>query len=180
IPLIKKYQNNDTTKKDSNLAIIKSSISNLNTIENLANNNYNCCICWQINGCNEICKKYFQNFGRCHDCGDLHIRENICKNCKHIELNYILKYPSSYNDLVDVMIQATHLDESAKEWETWRWIDYSKFSNIEYLSEGGSGSVWKAEWINMPEEIFEFYNTNQVVLKKLKNLQEISYEFFSE
>ncbi|RHZ83587.1 hypothetical protein Glove_91g45 [Diversispora epigaea] len=180
IPIIKKYQNKDTNKEDSNLAIIKSSTSNLNSIENLANNNFDCCICWQTNGCNEICKKYFQNFGRCHDCGNLYIRKNICKNCKHIELNYILKYPSSFGDLVDVMIQATHLDENAKEWEIWRWIDYSKFENIEYLSEGGFGSVWKAEWVDMPEEIFEFYNTNQVALKKLRNLQEINYEFFAE
>ncbi|RHZ45061.1 hypothetical protein Glove_692g13 [Diversispora epigaea] len=56
-------------------------------------------------------------------------------------------------------------------------LEMDKFINIEYLAEGGFGSIWKAEWINMPEEIFEFYKSNQVALKKLKNSQEISSEF---
>ncbi|RHZ86131.1 hypothetical protein Glove_54g34 [Diversispora epigaea] len=35
----------------------------------------------------------------------------------------------SINELVDVIIQITHLGENAKEWEIWRWIDYSKFKD---------------------------------------------------
>ncbi|RHZ82065.1 hypothetical protein Glove_114g177 [Diversispora epigaea] len=70
----------------------------------------------------------------------------------------------------------SQLDEYSKEWEIWRWIDYSKFKDIEYLAKGGFGSVWKAEWIDMPEESFGFYNSNQVALKKLKNSQQISSE----
>ena len=53
-------------------------------------------------------------------------------------------------------------------------------NSIEYLAEGGFGSIWKAEWIDMPEEVFEFYKSNQVALKKLKNSQEISSEFLKE
>ncbi|RHZ76263.1 hypothetical protein Glove_199g161 [Diversispora epigaea] len=37
-----------------------------------------------------------------------------------------------------------------------------------------------AEWIDMPEEVFEFYKTNKIALKKLKNSQEISSEFLKE
>ncbi|RHZ67417.1 hypothetical protein Glove_301g18 [Diversispora epigaea] len=74
----------------------------------------------------------------------------------------------------------TQSDEDANEWEIWRWIDYSKLKNIEYLAEGGFGSIWKAEWIDMPEEVFEFYKSNQVALKKLKNSQEISSVFLKE
>ena len=87
---------------------------------------------------------------------------------------------TSGNSDVDKIIHMTQLDENANEWEIWRWIDYSKFKNIEYLAEGGFGSIWKAEWIDMPEEIFEFYKSNQVALKKLKNSQEISSEFLKE
>ncbi|RHZ80988.1 hypothetical protein Glove_130g136 [Diversispora epigaea] len=34
----------------------------------------------------------------------------------------------------------------------------------EYLAERGFGSIsiWKAEWIDMPEEVFEFYKSNQL------------------
>ncbi|RHZ74172.1 hypothetical protein Glove_227g143 [Diversispora epigaea] len=71
----------------------------------------------------------------------------------------------------------TQSDDDAKEWEIWRWINYSTFKNIEYLAKGGFGSIWKSEWIDMPEELFEFYKSNQVAFKKLKNSQEISSEF---
>ncbi|RHZ85425.1 hypothetical protein Glove_66g89 [Diversispora epigaea] len=74
----------------------------------------------------------------------------------------------------------TQSDENANEWEIWRWIDYSKLKNIKYLAEGGFGSIWKAEWVDMPEEVLEFYKSNQVALKKLKNSQEISSEFLKE
>jgi serine/threonine protein kinase len=87
---------------------------------------------------------------------------------------------TSGNCDVDKIIQMTQSDENANEWEIWRWIDYSKLKNIEYLAEGGFGSIWKAEWIDMPEEVFEFYKSNKVALKKLKNSQEISSEFLKE
>ncbi|RHZ48182.1 hypothetical protein Glove_557g2 [Diversispora epigaea] len=62
--------------------------------------------------------------------------------------------------------------KNADEWEIWRWIDYSNLKDIEYLDKGAFGTVRKAEWKDMPEELFEFYNFNQVSLKKLKNSKE--------
>ncbi|RHZ82111.1 hypothetical protein Glove_114g165 [Diversispora epigaea] len=138
-----------------------------------------CCICWKENGCNKICKKYFQNFGRCHDCGNLNIQKNVCSNCKLIEMNHLSKWTSG-NYEVDKIILMSQLDENANEWEIWSWIDYSKFKDVEYLAEGGFGSVWKAEWVDMPEELFRSYKSNQVALKKLKNSQQISSEFLNE
>ncbi|RHZ50483.1 hypothetical protein Glove_498g18 [Diversispora epigaea] len=75
------------------------------------------------------------------------------------------------------IIHMSQLDENAKEWEIWRWIDYSEFKNIEYLAEGKFSNVWKAEWIDMPGELFY---SNQVALKKFKNSQQISSEFLKE
>ncbi|RHZ73726.1 hypothetical protein Glove_229g102 [Diversispora epigaea] len=150
-------------------------------IDNLTSlhNNYCCCICWQTSSCNKICKKYFQDFGICYNCGDLNISKNICPNCKLTEVSYLSKW-SSGNYEIDKIIQTTQLDENANEWEIWRWIDYSKFKNIKYLDEGGFSSVWKAEWINIPMGLFKFYNSNKVALKKLKNSQKISSEFLKE
>ncbi|RHZ45058.1 hypothetical protein Glove_692g16 [Diversispora epigaea] len=107
---------------------------------------------------------------RCHNCENLNQLNGRCSDCKW----------TSGNSEVDKIIQMTQSDENANEWEIWRWIDYSELKNIEYLAEGGFGSIWKAEWINMPEEVFEFYKSNQVALKKLKNSQEISSEFLKE
>ncbi|RHZ81820.1 hypothetical protein Glove_117g446 [Diversispora epigaea] len=95
---------------------------------------------------------------------------NICSDCR---------WTSGNND-VDKFLQMTQSDENANECEIWRWIDYNKFKNIEYLAEGGFGSIWKAEWIDMPKEVFKICKSNQVALKKLKNSQEISSEFLEE
>ncbi|RHZ85635.1 hypothetical protein Glove_63g61 [Diversispora epigaea] len=138
-----------------------------------------CCICWKENSCSEICIKYYQNFSRCHDCGNLNIQKNVCSNCKLIEIGYLSKWTSG-NYEIDKIIHMSQLDENANEWEIWKWIDYSKFKNIEYLAEGGFGSIWKAKWTDMSEELFGFYNSDQVALKKLKNSQQISSEFLNE
>ncbi|RHZ80923.1 hypothetical protein Glove_130g33 [Diversispora epigaea] len=113
---------------------------------------------------------------RCHNCEKLNLQNDTCSNCKLIEMP---KWTSGNNE-IDKIIQMTQSDDNAKEWEIWRWINYSKFKNIEYLAEGGFGSIWKAEWIDMPEELFEFYRSNQVALKKLKDSQKISSEFLKE
>ncbi|RHZ70761.1 hypothetical protein Glove_267g35 [Diversispora epigaea] len=113
---------------------------------------------------------------RCHNCEELNLQNDTCSNCKLIEMP---KWTSGNNE-IDKIIQMTQSDDDAKEWEIWRWINYSKFKDIEYLAKGGFGSIWKAEWIDMPEELFEFYKSNQVALKKLKDSQEISSEFLKE
>ncbi|RHZ84476.1 hypothetical protein Glove_81g59 [Diversispora epigaea] len=43
----------------------------------------------------------------------------------------------------------------------------------------GGQNIKIFRWIDMPEELFEFYNSTQVALKKLKNLQ-VSFEFIDE
>ncbi|RHZ77574.1 hypothetical protein Glove_176g73 [Diversispora epigaea] len=87
---------------------------------------------------------------RCINCENLNQLKNTCSNCKLIE---IPKWTSGNYD-IDNIIQMTQLDENANVWEIWRWIDYRKLKNIEYLAEGG--------------------------LEKLKNSQEISSEFLKE
>ncbi|RHZ72881.1 hypothetical protein Glove_236g22 [Diversispora epigaea] len=182
ISTIKKYQNKlkqNTNGKDISLTLSKSPIKNLSSIEDLNIKNYNCCICWQTNNCIDICKKYFQDFGRCHNCGNLNIQKDVCKHCKYIEMKYLTENWSDHI-IVNTLIEMTKLDKNIKEWEIWRWIDYSKLKNIEYLDQGAFGTVWKAEWIDMPEELFETYNFDQVVLKKLKSSKEISLKFLEE
>ncbi|RHZ48137.1 hypothetical protein Glove_557g58 [Diversispora epigaea] len=110
---------------------------------------------------------------RCISCENLN---DTCSDCKLMEMP---KWTSGNYD-VDNIIQMTQSDKNANEWEIWSWIDYDKLKNKEYLAEGGFGSIWKAEWIDMPEKTIEFYKSNQVALKKLKNSQEISSEFLKE
>jgi serine/threonine protein kinase len=115
---------------------------------------------------------------QCFNCENLNQLNNTCSDCKLLGMP---KWTSGNYD-VDKTIQMTQSDENSKQCEIWRWIDYSKLKNIEYLAEGGFGSIWKAEWIDMPKEVFEFYKSNQVALKKLRisNSQEISSDFSKE
>ncbi|RHZ83891.1 hypothetical protein Glove_87g5 [Diversispora epigaea] len=76
---------------------------------------------------------------QCVNCGNLNQLNNTCSDCKLVEM------PKWTNENTD-------------QCEIWRWIDYSKLKNIEYLAEGGFG----------------------IALKKLKNSQEISSEFLKE
>ncbi|RGB37076.1 kinase-like domain-containing protein [Rhizophagus diaphanus] len=54
-----------------------------------------------------------------------------------------------------------------------KWIPFNKFKNIEYLNEGGFGTIYKAIWLkdNRDEE---------VILKCHKNLNENLDEFLKE
>ncbi|RIA80520.1 kinase-like domain-containing protein [Glomus cerebriforme] len=51
------------------------------------------------------------------------------------------------------------------------WIPYSRIRNLEELSEGGFGIIYKANWLT---------RENIVAVKKLKNSQKISKEFLNE
>ncbi|POG63478.1 kinase-like domain-containing protein, partial [Rhizophagus irregularis DAOM 181602=DAOM 197198] len=51
------------------------------------------------------------------------------------------------------------------------WIPYNKFKNVEYLNEGGFGTIYKANWSN---------GVGEVILKCHKNLNENLNEFLKE
>ncbi|PKY36492.1 hypothetical protein RhiirB3_459207, partial [Rhizophagus irregularis] len=53
-----------------------------------------------------------------------------------------------------------------------KWIPYDKFQNIEYLKEGGFGTIYKATWSNNGHK--------DVILKCHKNLNENLNEFLNE
>ena len=71
------------------------------------------------------------------------------------------------------------------------WIEYDRFENVEYLAEGGFGTVFKAFW--KEGRISEWDSKNnqwkrlnyngeglQVALKCLHNSQNIKTEFLRE
>ncbi|PKY62101.1 hypothetical protein RhiirA4_488006 [Rhizophagus irregularis] len=58
-----------------------------------------------------------------------------------------------------------------------KWIPYNEFKNVEYLSEGGFGTIYKAViWLH----VGEFENAIHVILKCHKNLSENLNEFLKE
>ncbi|GBC22470.2 kinase-like domain-containing protein [Rhizophagus irregularis DAOM 181602=DAOM 197198] len=55
-----------------------------------------------------------------------------------------------------------------------RWIPYNKFKNVEYLNEGGFGTIYKAIWLK------NYGGEEEVILKCHKNLNENLNEFLKE
>jgi serine/threonine protein kinase len=64
------------------------------------------------------------------------------------------------------------LDKFIEE-QNLKWIPYNKFKNVEYLNEGGFGTIYKAIWLNNDED-------EEVILKCHKNLNENLNEFLKE
>ncbi|RHZ85727.1 hypothetical protein Glove_61g17 [Diversispora epigaea] len=142
-----------------------------------------CSICWQktlkFSHCN-YCNKW--DYGKCYECGEQNIKPEWCPNCKQLEITLkILPLTNGFNK-IDQLIHESQLKQNHN---CWRWIDHTELDNIQYLSEGGYGIVYKAVWNNMPEEIEKNYlnasNASKIVaMKKLKNSQNITKDFINE
>ncbi|GBC39036.2 kinase-like domain-containing protein [Rhizophagus irregularis DAOM 181602=DAOM 197198] len=73
------------------------------------------------------------------------------------------KFGKSGNTIIDDFILEKKL----------KWIPYNKFKNVEYLNEGGFGTIYKAIWLKNNEE-------KKVILKCHKNINENLNEFLKE
>ncbi|PKY18614.1 kinase-like protein [Rhizophagus irregularis] len=84
---------------------------------------------------------------------------------------YIGKASSVIKEFVESGTEETK-DDFILEKEL-RWIPYNKFKNVEYLNEGGFGTIYKAIWLkNIGDE--------EVILKCHKNLNDNLNEFLKE
>ncbi|RHZ86416.1 hypothetical protein Glove_51g101 [Diversispora epigaea] len=91
----------------------------------------------------------------------------MSENCERIETEYRSMYWNNYNlntilaSLVKIFIKLA---------TEWRWIDYSELKDIECLDKGGFDTVWKAKWIDMPEESQDPMTVEcAIVLRYMKN-----------
>ncbi|CAB5362463.1 unnamed protein product [Rhizophagus irregularis] len=89
---------------------------------------------------------------------------NFNINFTTIFINYLnYRFENSDNAILDKFISEKRL----------KWIPYNKFKNIEYLGEGGFGTIFKAIWANRRGNI-------EVVLKCVNKLNENLDDFLNE
>ncbi|EXX57012.1 Cdc15p [Rhizophagus irregularis DAOM 197198w] len=139
---------------------------------------------------NEELKKRFKNNGLCKDCKQPKASRNWCQ-CK-FQQNF--KNWTSGNNEVDKFIQKAQLKANNSK-EILEWIEYDRFENVEYLSKGGFGTIYKAIWKDGFIEKWEsennqwkrnkmtwgnIYENFPVVLKCLHNSQDITADFLGE
>lgn len=126
-----------------------------------------------MSGYDSPCPQCLQptNIYYCHKCYPAHWQDNF------------QNWTSGLSDL-DKLIQASQTS-AAQDYQLIEWIEYSNFHDIEYIANGGFGSVYSAIWKDGPitrgefEEYFFFWDDErsqwhrspecQVAIKKIIN-----------
>jgi hypothetical protein len=136
----------------------------------------------------ELKQRYIDN-GICKGCKQINTGYDWCKPCdsKHFQQNF--KNWTSGNSNVDKLIQESQLN-AKNEYGILEWIEYDRFENIEYITKGGFGKVYKAIWKDgfirwwdyeaKQWKRDKFGNLMFVALKSLNNSKDITLEFLNE
>src|SRR6201992_2361743 len=94
---------------------------------------------------NEELKQRYIKYDLCGGCKQPNTGYNWCQPCdsKHFQQNF--KDWTSGNSDVDKLIQESQLNAKNNE-EVLEWIEYDRFDDIEYITKGGFGKLYKANW----------------------------------
>ena len=135
---------------------------------------------------NEELKERYKEYGLCKKCKQPNTYHVWCQSCnaKHFQQNF--ENWTSGNSKVDKLIQESQLN-AKNSYEKLEWIEYDRFENIEYITKGGFGKVYKAIWkdgyiLNWDYETNQWkrYKNKLVALKSLNNSKDITWEFLNE
>ncbi|POG63720.1 kinase-like domain-containing protein [Rhizophagus irregularis DAOM 181602=DAOM 197198] len=117
---------------------------------------------------------------------DIDDRENWCQSCnaKRFEENF--KNWTSGNKDIDEFIQHSQLN-AVHCTKCLEWIPFEKLQNVTYITRGGFGKIYSAEWPNGRIVRWDIENQKwkrgigrKVALKSLDNSSEISTGFLDE
>ena len=125
-------------------------------------------------------------YGLCKECKQPNTDSVWCQLCNSRRFQQNFKNWTSGNSDVDKLIQESQLN--AKNFlEKLEWIEYDRFENIEYITKGGFGKIYKANWKDGYIENWDYktnqwkrYGNNIVALKCLNNSKDITLEFLNE
>ena len=124
-------------------------------------------------------------YGLCKGCKQPNTGNGWCQTCNSKRFQQNFKNWASGNSDVDKLIQKSQLDAKENS-EKLEWVEYDKFEDIEYITKGGFGKVYKAIWKDGYISSWN-YETNQwnrygrtVALKSLNNSKDITSECLNE
>ena len=124
-------------------------------------------------------------YGICGECNEPGTGYKWCQPCnaKRFEKNF--KNWTSGNKNIDELIQYSQLNAVYNS-KCLEWIPFENFQNVTYITRGGFGKIYSADW---PEGIIYSWdienqkwvrNSKKVVLKSLDNSSDISVNFLDE
>jgi len=134
----------------------------------------------------EDLEKRKEVYGICGECNEPGTGRRWCQSCNAKRFKENFKNWTSGNKNVDEFIQQSQLN-SLYFLNCIEWIPFEKFQNVTYITKGGFGKIYSAEW---PEGHIMYWDiekqkwkrrTNyKVALKSLNNSSDISADFLNE
>src|SRR6185369_15041327 len=123
---------------------------------------------------------------QCRNCNTTRYSKDFCESCISLHLQNLFNTWTSGNEKVDGFIQRCQ-KLSALPGNIMEWIPFEQFTDVNYLSKGGFGSIYNATWnrgyINDYDEgkkEFIYFGAQAVVLKWLNDSNGIGDKFFTE
>ncbi|POG58236.1 kinase-like domain-containing protein [Rhizophagus irregularis DAOM 181602=DAOM 197198] len=133
----------------------------------------------------EDLKKRKQAYGICGECNEPGTGLKWCQPCNAKRFKDNFKNWTSGNKDIDEFIQQSQLN-AVHYMKYLEWIPFENFKDITYITRGGFGKIYSAEW---PEGYIKYWNienqewvrySKKVALKSLDNSSCISTEFLNE
>ena len=135
-------------------------------------------------------KKILYNDGTKRTCENCHQECLATFYCELCVLNYLkANFPNwtSGNDNIDNLIQECQM-KTLEPRNVVEWIPYNRLQNIEYLTEGGCSKIYTADWIggacyewdSKKQQFTREFEFQNVVLKRLENVENASQNWLEE
>ena len=134
----------------------------------------------------EDLEKREEVYGICGECNEPGTGWDWCQPCNTKRSKENFRNWTSGNKNIDEFIQDSQLNAVyySKHLE---WIPYEKFQNVTYITKGGFGKVYSAEWPegkircwDIENQKWERFSNIKVALKSLDNSSDISADFLNE
>ena len=134
----------------------------------------------------EELEKRKEAYGICGECNESGTGWDWCQPCNAKRFKENFKNWTSGNKDIDELIQQSQLN-AVHFSKCLEWVAFGKFEEVTYITRGGFGKIYLAEW---PEgriyswdiENKEWYRyaivSDKVALKSLDNSSNISADFF--
>ncbi|GES90480.1 kinase-like domain-containing protein [Rhizophagus clarus] len=134
----------------------------------------------------EDLEKRKEVYGICGECNEPGTGRRWCQPCNTRRFKENFKNWTSGNKDLDELIQHSQINALHRK-GVLEWIPYEKFKNITYITRGGFGKIYSADW---PEGSIRFWDIEnqkwdkcpnvKVALKCLDNSSNLSREFLNE
>ncbi len=133
--------------------------------------------------------KLIYNEGTKRICENCQLECLVTLYCEYYIRNYLKSKFSSWisgNDDIDDLIQKCQMKTIAPDLIV-EWVLYNNLQNIEYLTKGGCSEIYTADWVDRKydkwdpqEQKLKRYESHQVILKKLENVESTNQIWFEE